>query len=45
MKIPKWIREIECFSKIKSCIILEGNIYDEYPIFNEKKQNVKIFTI
>lgn len=22
----------------KSCIILEGNIYDEYPIFNEKTE-------
>ncbi len=43
MKIPKWIREIECFSKIKSCIILEGNIYDEYPIFNEKKTECEDF--
>lgn len=45
MKIPKWIREIECFSKIKSCLILEGNIYDEYPMFNDEKQIATIFMI
>lgn len=43
MKIPKWIREIECFSKIKSCLILEGNIYDEYPMFNEEKTDCDDF--
>ena len=32
MKIPKWIREIECFSKIKSCLILEGNIYEDLAV-------------
>lgn len=43
MKIPKWIREIECFSKIKNCIILEGNIYDEYPIFDDEKTECEDF--
>ena len=43
MKIPKWIREIECFSKIKSCLILEGNIYDEYPMFNDEKTDCDDF--
>lgn len=32
--IPKWIREVECFIKVKNCLILEGNIYDEYPLLN-----------
>ena len=43
MRIPKWIREIECFSKIKNCIILEGNIYDEYPVFNSEKTECEDF--
>ena len=28
---PKWQRELQCFLGVKSGIILEGNIYDEYP--------------
>lgn len=35
MNIPKWSREFECFTKIKSCIVIEGNIYDEYPVLEE----------
>ena len=38
MRIPKWIREINCFSNIKNCLILEGNIYDEYPVFDENME-------
>ncbi|MGN0680086.1 MAG: AAA family ATPase [Oscillospiraceae bacterium] len=32
--IPKWQREMKSFLGIKSGIVLEGNIYDEYPIFS-----------
>ncbi|MBR3041036.1 MAG: ATP-dependent Clp protease ATP-binding subunit [Lachnospiraceae bacterium] len=33
MHITKWHRELDIFTQIKNCIILEGNIYDsfEYP--------------
>lgn len=31
--IPKWQRELTSFIGIKSGIILEGNVYDEFPIF------------
>ena len=31
--IPKWQRELRAFLGIKSGIILEGNVYDEYPRF------------
>ena len=31
--IPKWQRELRAFLGIKSGIILEGNVYDEYPFF------------
>lgn len=41
--IPKWIREVQCFSSIKSCIALEGNIYDEYPVFDDNMQDCKDF--
>lgn len=43
MKIPKWIRELDCFSSIKSCLILEGNIYDEYPFYDSKMNNCDDF--
>lgn len=32
IKTPKWIKEIESFSTIKNCLVIEGNIYDEYPL-------------
>ena len=32
--IPKWQRELRSFLGIKSGIILEGNVYDEYPRFS-----------
>ena len=31
--IPKWQRELKAFLGIKSGIILEGNVYDEFPRF------------
>lgn len=31
--IPKWQRELRAFLGIKSGIILEGNVYDEFPRF------------
>lgn len=31
--IPKWQRELRSFLGIKSGIILEGNVYDEFPKF------------
>lgn len=31
--IPKWQRELHAFLGIKSGIILEGNVYDEFPRF------------
>lgn len=37
--IPKWQREVQSFLGIKTGLILEGNVYDEYPRFfleNEK---------
>lgn len=34
--IPKWQRELRSFVGIKSGIILEGNVYDEFPVSNMK---------
>lgn len=31
--VPKWQQELRSFLGIKSGIILEGNVYDEFPIF------------
>ena len=43
MKMPKWIREFECFAKIKNCIVMEGNIYDEYPILDDNHEKCTNF--
>lgn len=32
--VPKWQRELKSFVGIKSGIILEGNVYDEFPYFS-----------
>lgn len=32
--IPKWQRELQSFLGVKSGIILEGSIYDEFPLFS-----------
>lgn len=34
---PKWHKEILSFKGIMSTFIIEGNIYDKYPCFNERK--------
>ena len=31
--MPKWQREVQSFLGIKTGLILEGNVYDEYPRF------------
>lgn len=43
IKMPKWIKELECFIKIKNCLIVEGNIYDVYPLLNEDYKSCKNF--
>ena len=37
-KKPKWKKEIESFKGIKSTFIIEGNINDIYPYYDEKNQ-------
>ena len=37
-KKPKWQKEIESFKGIKSTFIIEGNINDIYPYYDEKNQ-------
>ena len=39
MKVPKWMRELECFFEIKDTLIFEGNIYDEYPVIIDVSQD------
>ena len=41
--MPKWIREFECFTKIKNCIVIEGNIYDEYPVLDDNNEKCANF--
>ena len=31
--VPKWQRELRAFLGVKTGIVLEGNVYDEYPLF------------
>ena len=38
--IPKWQRELRSFLGIKSGIILEGNVYDEFPRFQYEGSDV-----
>lgn len=38
--IPKWQRELRSFLGIKSGIILEGNVYDEFPRFQYEGDEV-----
>ena len=37
-KRPKWQKELESFKGIKSTFIIEGNINDIYPYYDEKNQ-------
>lgn len=41
--IPKWQRELKAFLGIKSGIILEGNVYDDFPIFQYENDEVSFF--
>ena len=43
--VPKWQRELKSFLGIKSGIILEGNVYDEFPIFKYEKKEVSFDSI
>ena len=38
--VPKWQRELRSFLGIKSGIILEGNVYDEFPIFQYEGSDI-----
>ncbi len=43
--IPKWQRELRAFLGIKSGIILEGNVYDEYPRFSYAPEGIAFLDI
>lgn len=42
--IPKWYRELNCFIKIKSTFLFEGNIYDVLPQFGNLHDSYDSFT-
>lgn len=43
--IPKWQQELRAFLGIKSGIILEGNVYDEYPRFLDGPEGAEFLDI
>lgn len=43
--IPKWQRELRSFLGIKSGIILEGNVYDEFPRFQYEGSEVSFLDV
>ena len=43
--IPKWQRELRSFLGIKSGIILEGNVYDEFPRFQYEGSQVRFLDV
>ncbi len=43
--IPKWQREVQSFLGVKSCLLLEGNVYDEYPRFSHEDGKVEFMDI
>ena len=43
--IPKWQRELRSFLGIKSGVILEGNVYDEFPRFAYTDREVDFLDI
>jgi DNA polymerase III delta prime subunit len=43
--IPKWQRELQSFMGIKSGIILEGNIYDEFPRFQYEGNKITFLDV
>ena len=40
--VPKWQRELRGFLGIKSGIILDGNVHDEYPMFSYGPDGVEL---
>lgn len=42
---PKWHKEILSFQGIMSTFILEGNIYDKYPCFDERKGKYLLYNL
>lgn len=42
---PKWHKEILSFKGIMSTFILEGNIYDKYPCFDERKGKYLLYNL
>jgi len=40
--IPKWQRELRSFLGIKSGIVLEGNVYDNFPVFRYAQDGVTL---
>ncbi len=40
--IPKWQRELKSFIGIKSGVILEGNVYDEFPLFGDVNGEIEL---
>ena len=43
--IPKWQREVRSFLGVKSCLLLEGNVYDEYPRFADTPEGPELMDI
>ncbi len=42
IEVPRWQKEILTFKAIKSLFIIEGNINDEYPVFNRTKNGDQV---
>ncbi len=43
--VPKWQRELRAFLGIKKGVILEGNVYDEFPTFEYHGDDYEFFDI
>lgn len=43
--IPKWQQEVQSFLGIKRCLVLEGNVYDEYPRFSCDEGDISFMDI
>ena len=39
----KWQKELSVFGKIVNTIVLTGNVFDQYPVVNEKEQKIQGF--
>ena len=40
--IPKWQREVSSFIGIKSGLLIEGNVYDEFPVFERDGDEISL---